>query len=293
MSSAPPQITDPSGLRKGRLRPRVVLALGLLGLLLGALLAQGYYGKPSPALSISLEALQTTLLPQAEEKLLFSPTPQEPTTTPDLLPATAQVIYGFYSVPGVTAVGAPTFTLFRNGKPLALHPVPEVLVAGAGEGHFALRLAQGFTPAVYEVQLQFPETRLAASFVTAHGADAIITQQAPKDATAVINNPVIAAGVSRDGRAVGVGKRFAATQRLYLVFEYKQAEPGSTIQVRWHGEKELITSATREILLPAAQGRAHAWLQAPSPGLPPGRYRAAVNMTADPHELASAEFTVP
>ncbi|MEI6500117.1 MAG: hypothetical protein WCP21_03715, partial [Armatimonadota bacterium] len=203
------------------------------------------------------------------------------------------VIYCFYEIPGVKTPGAPVAMLSKDGKRTGPVPAADITTGTQpGTGTLALRVRGGFQPGVYEVELQFADSRVMASFVAAKGADAILAEPAPKDAQVTINAGVFASAVGAEGRPAKPKVAFAGVDKVFFVFQYDQAEPGSAVQVKWYGGQDIIETATREVLLPSVKGWANAWLQAPPPGLPPGKYRAAVNMSSDPHELAGAEFVV-
>lgn len=275
-----------------------VVPLMLIGVLIGLLGAVVYsrttgIAAPPAVTQILQSALRSVSPTEPEERVVFGVSSTPPASSPDLLPAGALVIYCFYDVPGVKVSGAPVVTLSKDGK--RREPVPATdLKAGdrPGVGTLALKASGGFAPGVYEVELQFSDSRVLASFVAATGAEAILGQSPPRDAQVTIGLPVFAAGVGAEGKPLRLGTVFRGSDRVFFAFKYDQAEPGSAVQVKWYGGREPIESATREVLLPSVKGWANAWLQAPPPGLPAGQYRAAVNMSSDPHELASAQFTV-
>lgn len=297
----PPSATGggsaPGGAAAGRLRLlalAVVLALGLLaGAWLGA--RRGTPGPGGLAVPGPAQALLSVFgPPPAEEKLLFATTPQAPARVPDLLPAGVGLVYLFFEVPGVGQAGAPGVTWARGRETPVTVPAADV-VAGSrpGSGTVALRAPSGgLSPGVYEVHLAFAEKRVSASFVAAWGAEAIAGQPAPRDAEALIGEAACAAALDRAGRPVRAVKAFGSCDRITFAFHFRQAEPGSAVEVRWYGGTTCLENATHEVVLPSTEGWGSAWLQAPFPGLPAGNYRAAVNMTGDRRELASAEFTI-
>lgn len=303
VSDPQPIVPEPLGdtdamapVTRPRVRPSLALVLLVAaGLALGTGLAlRRPASAPTMASPLAQRVLEAVGAVEPEEKLVFALTPTQPAIIPDLLPAGAPVVYAFYELPGVTSATAPTMTLSRDGK--SQGPVPaSQAVAGSkpGTGTIALRAPSGgFLPGIYELELTFPETKVTGSFVTTLAAEAIASQPAPKDAEVAISNATFAPAVTPDGKVNKPQKSFWGSQRVYLVFYYAQAEPGSTVQIKWYGGQQQIDSATSEVLLPSVSGWANGWLQAPYPGLPPGDYHATVNMSSDPKELGSADFTI-
>jgi hypothetical protein len=272
------------------------LLLAALGLLIGALLALQYGrgGASGSTVTAPQALLQALTGGPPEEKLLFSSAPTAPTVPVDLLPAGIPVVYAFYELPDVRTAGLPKAQWSKNGVIKGQIPAASITPAAEpGSGMIALRAPEGaFAPGVYEVEVAFEGSKVAGSFVTAWAAEAIIGQPAPRDAEVVIKDACFATAVGTDGKPQPPRKTFYGTDRIYFVFRYGQAEPGSTVQVKWYGANEAIESAEREVLLPSVAGWAHAWLQAPMPGLPPGQYRAAVCMSSDTHELTGGSFGI-
>lgn len=279
-----------------RLSPVVLGLLVALGLTVGTFLAsrQPRTAAGTPAAPLEQRLLQAVGASRPEEKLVFSVTPTQPAYTADLLPAGATVMYGFYDLPGVHVSGAPVVRWSRDGKPMGALPASAVAAATRrGRGTITLRApAGGFTPGIYEVEVAFAGTKFNGSFVTAWAAEVIASQPAPRDAEVVIANAVSAPAVTPDGKANKPQKAFWGSQRIYFVFHYSQAEPGSTIQIKWYGGQQQIQSATSEVLLPSVEGWANGWLQAPFPGLPAGAYHATLNMSGDAKELSRTDFTI-
>lgn len=290
--NAPSAIAVGSG---RRLRVLPLLVAGILLGIIGAMVYSRATGTTVPPVVPGLlqSAIQAVAGAEPEERIVFSASPTPPALSPDLLPAGVPMIYCFYDVPSVKKPGSPVVTLSRDGKKTGQVPAADI-VAGSrpGVGTLTLKAQGGFQAGIYEVELQFADSRVLASFVAAQKAEAILGQATPRDAEVAISPPVFASGVGADGKPRKPQTAFGGQDKVFFVFQFDQAEPGSAVQVKWYGGQERIESATHEVLLPSVKGWAHAWLQAPAPGLPPGRYRAAINMSSDPHELASAEFTI-
>lgn len=280
-------------------RPLTLAQRALLvaaGLLVGGLLALSRPGTAGgSAIPLSPKSvLQSLSGASDEERMLFSATPVEPSQPPDLLPAGLPVIYAFYKIPGVKSDEVPKARWSKNGVTKGQIPATSI-TAGThpGTGTIALRAPTGgFGPGVYEVELELGPSKVTGSVVTAFGAEEIIAQPAPKDAEVAIPKVAFAAGVDAQGQPQHPPKTFYGTDRIYFTFRYTQAEPGSTVKVNWYGGETAIASAEREVLLPSVEGWAHAWLQAPPPGLPPGQYRATVTMSSDTRAIAAGSFTV-
>lgn len=290
-----PAIT-PAG--RGHGERRLLLGLLLVGLCTGAIIGRHYSsvaGDASPP-AAAQRLLRLVTPPTPEAEITFSTTDARPAATPDLLPAGAPTVYVSYDLPGAKSAELPRVKWSRDGKPQP--PVPPDAMnpdeGGRRAGMVSLAATGGkLTPGIYEVELAFGGEKFAASFVCAWGAEAIAGQAAPSDAEAAISEMVTAAAIKPDGSPLRPQKSFPGNQRVYAVFHFAKAEPGSAVLVKWYGGEQVIPSATREVILPAAEGHANAWLEAPftSP-LPPGTYRAVVTMVADDKALATARFAV-
>lgn len=280
-------------------RPRVsalaLASLVVLGLVLGTWLAlQRPAATPDGSAPLTQRLLQAVGAVEPDEKLVFSVTPTQPQTSADLLPAGSPAIYAFYELPGVKSRAVPTVRLSKDGRSVGVVPASQIaLGTKVGTGTVTLRNSSGgFPPGLYELELAFPQAKVTGSFVIAAAAEAIAAQPAPKDAEVAIADTGFASSVAADGKANKPQKAFWGSQRVYFTFHYAQAEPGSTVQIKWFGGQQQIDSATSEVLLPSVEGWANAWLQAPYPGLPAGDYHATVNMSSDTKVLASADFSV-
>ncbi|MHB8996513.1 MAG: hypothetical protein ACYC63_14810 [Armatimonadota bacterium] len=291
-----PSKPTPRSRRQPLTLPRRALLLAA-GLFLGALLAfsQGQGTRLGPASPLSPHSVLQSLAGASDEaRMLFSATAVEPSRSPDLLPAGLPLIYAFYRIPGVKPGEVPKARWSKNGVTKGQIPAASI-TAGThpGTGTIVLRAPTGgFGPGVYEVELELGPNKVTASVVTAHGAEAIIAQPAPKDAEVVIPKVAFTAEVDAQGQPQHPRKTFYGTDRIYFAFRYTQAEPGSTVKVNWYGGETAIASAEREVLLPSVEGWAHAWLQAPPPGLPPGEYRTTVTMSADTRAIATGSFAI-
>jgi hypothetical protein len=232
------------------------------------------------------------------EPLVLSLEPQPPAVTPDLLAAGAPVVYAFYWFPNLPEPAAPRLQWSRDGEDLGSLPadrVNQISVAGGVRGSATLPAPGGSLPAgIYEVQITVGTRTVGGSFVAVWGADEIVTQQSPATAEMSVTQAVIAAGVKADGSPQGPLKTLRdGRQRVYLVFAFQNAEPGSAVVVKWSANGHALSGAGREVVLPAAAGWGHAWLQAQGPeGLPAAEYRATVMLAGDDRELAAATVQV-
>lgn len=270
----------------------LVLALGAL-ISLSVLWLSHAPGAPSPIRLWHRAPAPAPPKPRPEG-LVFSTANLEPETTPDLLPAGAGPVYAFYNLPELARSSMLDATWSRDGKLLGKVPPSDIQPGpqSPGRGSMTLRPPGGkLVPGIYEVEIRTERRRFRASFVVAAGAEKIVGQQAPVEAELTVSGQVTARGVGAHGEPVQAGTSFGRTDRIYFVFQYKGAEPGTGVTVQWWGGTTEIKNARREVTLSSAEGWAHAWMQADS-GLPPGTYTVTATVTGQAKELARAQFTV-
>jgi len=146
-------------------------------------------------------------------------------------------------------------------------------------------------PGAYELQLQTDRRKFSASFVAAPEAQAVLAQAAPAEAALALTQHVVARGVGKDGSPSGPTSKFTQTERVHYVLRYRGAEPGMAVRVTWWVGNLEIKAARREVVLPATEGWAHAWMQAQN-GLPAGTYTVRAATSGDTQALATDSFTV-
>ena len=284
----------------GLIAPVLLVLAVVMGGALGTLAGLRHVSAPAAGIragAIARPGQPTTPSNQSRELIVFSTTESAPSTTPDMLPAGVPAVYLFYDFPQIPASAVPRVRWWRDGRLIGEVPAayiqPQAGMGAAGKA--VLRAPKGSLGAgIYEVELTLGERRVTASFVVAWGAAQIASLPAPAESEVEISNAVIAAAVAADGSPRQPLTQVASgSQRIYFVFRYQKAEPGTALVVAWYGGQEAITSATREITLPAAAGWANAWLEAPATSpLPPGGYRAVVTMAGDEQALGSATFAI-
>lgn len=289
-SAMPPQSQPPT-----RKRSPLLVTLLFIGLLAGV--CCGLYWSRSTAGSLSFPAtLLSHLQPPAEDRFIFSPTPDFPSASPDLLASRLPAVYFFYDLPRLNVSAPPKITWSRDGHSLGSVPPSSITtgLAGPQTATVVLRPPDGaLKPGIYEVELAFPTVHLAASFVAADDAAAIMAQPTPRDAELKISEAATASAIDRTGRPVGARTSFSGAERIYLAFHFTQAEPSSAVIIHWYAGGIELTEARREVVLPSSEGWAHGWLQAlPGSPLPPHEYRATVSLSADSKEIAAVQFIV-
>jgi hypothetical protein len=253
---------------------------------------------PTPARSLDTPPASTPVPGDEIEPLTFSLQPQPPAVTPDFLTAGAPVVYVFYWLPDLTTLSPPRLQWWRDGQALA--PVPPEQISqrrqgGGVRGAATLPAPDGSLPAgIYEVTVTVGDREISGSFAALWGADEIIAQQPPASATMTIEQIVIAEGIQSDGSPRDPrAKLREGPRRLYLVFAFARAEPGSAVLVKWYANGQPIQGGGREVVLPTTHGWAHGWVETSDPqGLPPAEYRATVMLAGDDHELGAAGIVI-
>lgn len=279
---------------------RRLLGLGLLlftvGVLAGA--AVVHFGTRPPAEQCPPVTVPNAVVASAStqslEGIRFSPAPQDTGATAELLPSGTAAVYAFYFLSELPHGSLPKAAWRFNGTPLRIAGSGEVQADGGRPGHgmVVLHAAGGkLAPGAYELQLQTDRRKLSASFVAAPEAQAVLAQPAPAEAALALTQHVLARGVGKDGSPSGPTSTFTQTERVHYVLRYRGAEPGMAVRVTWWAGKTEIKAAGREVVLPAAEGWAHAWMQAQD-GLPAGTYTVRAATSGDTQALATDSFTV-
>jgi len=212
-----------------------------------------------------------------------------------MIPAGVTAVHVFLNLPGWPAGGALNLSAKRLTPPTATLTVTRPAAEPGQPGRATAVLAApagGLQPGLYEVTASSGGRRETATFLVVAGAAEIIGQTAPAEAEVLLSKGVIAGGVAADGKPTKSLKEIRdPAARLWLVFRYDQAEPGTSLTVRWFSNNVPLPGATRELALRGAAGWAHAWLQA-SPRLPAGTLRAEVTLTGDAEVLLSVQVPV-
>ncbi|MBD3292649.1 MAG: hypothetical protein GF393_06965 [Armatimonadia bacterium] len=288
--------------------------LALLGALAGGGLAlwisRGAVVEQPPASSPDVATEAADELPA--NRLVFSPTPQRPEATPDIITAETEMIYCFYDMGRLPPDAELSATWSRAGEPpgdLPLQSHQRDPEADHARGRFVIRppdsqaeatepaSARGFPSGIYEVTLtspDHPDISAVASFVARRRAAAVLKGAGEPEGPPIIASLETASGVTEDGDAVGPSSEFAAdTERITAVFKYRGVAPGSVLTVRWHAGKRELVRARTEIAATAAEGWAEAWVEVgDEAGFPEGDYRVGVHLGEESDPLATARFTI-
>ncbi|MGD9494690.1 MAG: hypothetical protein AB7Y46_00140 [Armatimonadota bacterium] len=248
-------------------------------------------------------------------RLVFSPTPERPDETPEIIPAESETIYCFYELGSVAPNAAIFARWWYEGKPLGELPLYDHLLepdTRHAAGRFAIRPpegplpagnqapsgpAAGFPPGIYDVQVGSPaqpDVVAQGSFVALPRAAKILQGGGEPAGPPVVRSLRTATGVGSEGEAVGATALFApTTRRIYAVFEYAGVPPGAVLSVRWYAGERELEAARAEIAVTAERGRAHAWLEVGERDeLPPGEYQVSVHLGDEAEALASTSFRV-
>ncbi|NSW55735.1 MAG: hypothetical protein HPY44_06980 [Armatimonadetes bacterium] len=150
-----------------------------------------------------------------------------------------------------------------------------------------------FTPGVGEVEFHRSGERVArGSFVVCADADAILAQADATGRPTVVDQVQTSRAVGADGSPVSPTDRFGPGDRVYVVFRYRLAVPGTEFRVNWYAGGTEIGRAQTRIVAQSAEGWGHAWLSAGGSGLPAGEYQATVTYGTSPKVMGKTFFRV-
>ena len=284
-------------------RPGWYMALVLLGVGVGALLALVVGEAPPPAEDtvggVELGAVRPDS-PEVRTGLIFATTEQAPKATPHMIPAGTKRVYCHFRLPDVDRIDALVGAWKRDGEPGGA--IPAGSFKGAVEKGFAVGrvaidapAAQGFAKGIYEVELTTGDGDVYdASFIVVDKPDQIMGQKIAAAPGVQISQATVCGDVTGEGAPQATSTVFPPEAgRIYMAFKFASAQPGSVVRVRWLYRDQAIESATREITLGSESGWAYAWIS-PDAGTPllEGAYRVAVESVPDGEQLATAGFEV-
>ncbi len=301
-----PAVTEPRH-RKPRSRT-IGCLLALLGALAGAGLAVWYSRGTAeqPPANAELAAPAAEGGPSA--RLLFSPTPERPDETPEIINSETELIWVFYELPAIPATASLSATWSHEDDELGELPLDQFEPDPAAQhatGRFVIHppganidaASVGFPPGIYRVTLtspDHPDLAVEASFVALPRAAQILQGGGEPEGPPAIRSLQTATGVSESGEVVGATSVFPPDAgRILAVFSYEGIVPGSVLEVRWYVEETEVTAAASEIAISAPRGRGEAWLETgPDEHLPEGSYRVAVRLGDEAEPLATTGFKV-
>jgi len=264
-----------------------------------------------------------------DTRLVFSAGPEEPQSTPDILPAETSVVFCFYKLSRVPADAPLAAKWWLDGEELGAlelrDPQPDT-AADHAAGRFTIYPPQPparppdasseeaaappsaavpastpgtatFAPGVYEVELTSPaepDVVARGSFVALPRAAKILQGGGEPAGPPVVRSLTTCVGVGEDGKAVGPATVFPRNvRRIYAVFEYAGVSPGAVLTVRWFIEGTELEGARAEIPVAAEQGSAHAWLDVGAGDeLPDAQYQVRVYLGEEDQPLASSGLRI-
>lgn len=285
---------------RGRGR-RLTVLTGLVLTLVFAAVWLGYrqfvpagHQKVSPLAPV-IAQIQRVVTKVPPDPIVVGAGPRRPERAADMFASGLPRLYAFLAPdPGVIPASLKV-VVRRLTPPAGDLPPPRIAVDPADpRGAIATLSAPsgGFSPGLYEISCTAGAAHQSATFLVVQGAEAIIGQTAPAEAEAVLTKGCLALAVKPDGSPERPVRQIAQpAARIYLVFYYARAEPGTALTVRWSLNGQALPQASREVTLRGAEGWAHAWIQA-SAGLPAGHLRASVRLTGDEEELLKCEAPV-
>jgi hypothetical protein len=299
-----PAFTEP---RHRKPRSRMIgCLLALLGALAGAGLAVWYSRDTAQQPPVNAELAAPAAEGGPSARLLFSPTPERPDETPEIISSETEMIWVFYELPGIPATASLSGIWSHEDHELGELPLDQLEPEPAAQhatGRFVVHPPEGdaasvgFPPGIYRVTLtspDHPDLAVEASFVALPRAAQILQGGGEPEGPPAIRSLQTATGVSDAGEVVGATSVFAPDAgRILAVFSYEGIVPGSVLEVRWYIEETELTAAASEIAISAPRGRGEAWLEtSPDERLPEGSYRVAVHLGDEAEPLATTGFAV-
>lgn len=150
-----------------------------------------------------------------------------------------------------------------------------------------------FGPGVGEVEFYRSGERVArGSFVVCANAGEILAQADAAARPTVVESVATSRGVATDGSPKAPAEGFRPNERVYAVFRYRRAEPGTEFRVSWYVQGAEIRRAQARVIAESPEGWGHAWLGAGGAGLPAGEYEARVTYGTSARPLGKAVFRV-
>ena len=303
---APSPVEPPSRDRKRRRSPGVTAGLMVLGGLVGAALAVLWGTGVFDRASEDSDVLPPEPPPVVEaanhvERVLFSPDPERPEVTPDIITAESPLVHCFYEHTRLPADAKLRARWWLAGEELGeLELLDQVSSEDSPDhllGRFTIPAPEGgFEAGVYEVALACAEGGVTwrGSFLALPRAAKVLEGGGPPDAPVRITDLQTALGSAEDGSPLDVASEFAAdASRVHACFRYEGMSPGGVFVVRWHFEERELTAARAELTVAASSGWGDAWLERGGEGLfARGEYRVTVHLGEEERPLASVGFVV-
>ncbi len=291
--------------RPGLWRRRTIVVgclLAILGLLLGGGIALMIGRQTAEA---PRERIDSDPEPAATvNRLIFSPAPDRPEATPDIIPAETAAVYCFFELGRLPADAELEAQWWGDGEALGDLPLEDLQReqdVHHASGRFTLRSpaeTEGtFAPGIYEVEVRGVhqvEVSVRSSFVVLPQGARILQGGGEPEGPPVIRSLRTATDVTEEGEPVGAATDFPPdVGRICAVFEYRGITPGAVLTARWHlGDME-IERARTEIAIPDSSGWAEVWLSTgEADRLPPGPYQVAIHLGDEAEPLASVGFTI-
>lgn len=302
-ASGDPNLGAAVGGYRSQRRPGWYMALVLLGVGLGALLALLAGEAPPPAEEPLEGAAGGAARPTGAEVrtgLVFGTTDEAAGSTPDMIAAGTRRVYCHFRLPEVDDIDALVGAWSRDGEPggaIAAGSFSGKLEGGFAVGRVAIHApkAEGFPKGIYEVEVTTGGGDVyEGSFIVVEAPERITGQKMPRAPGVQISEATICADVTGEGAPHTRSAVYPPdASRIYMAFEFASAAPGTAVRVRWLYAGQPIEAATRDIVLDSESGWAYAWISpdAKTPLLE-GKYRVIVEAVPSGEGLASAEFEV-
>lgn len=286
------------GYRKKR-RIGWYLALLLLGFGLGAALALVVgqsIGDNAETEPVTPPA--TGQKPRASRSgIVFSADTETPAETPDMFDSRIARIYCHFRLPDADSIEELSGECHRDGDlflELSGDDFSGSIENGIAVGHAILKPQkdEGFAAGIYEVTITTAAgDQHSASFAVVEDAEKLQRADAKNVS---ISDVTFCTDITDNGSPVEPADRFSPdTERIYVVFQYGGAEPGTAVEISWSVGETTLPESTRSVTLPSESGRAHAWISAGEGQVfPAGEYTVTVRADAQTAPLGTADFEV-
>ncbi len=237
------------------------------------------------------------------ERVLFSPTPERPETTPEIITAESPLVYCFYEHTRLPADAKLRVRWWLAGKELGEIQLLDQMADEDSPDHLRGRFmilppdsGTEFASGVYEVALACAEGGVTwrGSFLALPRAAKVLEGGGPPDAPVRIADLQTALGAAEDGSPLDVTSEVSAdASRIHACFQYQGMSPAGVLVVRWHFQERELTAARSELTVAASSGWGDTWLERGGDGqFARGEYRVTVHLGEDERAIASVGFEV-
>lgn len=233
-----------------------------------------------------------------KESIAFATSEDQPEESAALLDADSLCIYGFFALPQTPPPAELQALWWWNGEEMGKAEIEDTSCEADRQqrGRVTLKPPAGgeFGAGVGELEIRHQGRRVVrGSFVTTEKASAILAQDVPPVACPRIASMDMARGIDGEGKPVGATVEFRGDERVWVAFEYADADAGAAFVVRWFCADHELPRARATITAQAQGGTGSAWIQAGgATRLPPAEYKVGVHYGSDEEPLATRLFRI-